>query len=488
MPAPAKPSELAQLVVAYGADCPLFTQSTPSKFSVIPVPPKIDCSKDESNVTSDCTRSITVEFDAGEPISGTYAGQLWMSTNVFKVTPSPMDVCAARWTPKGWQLDNLQLILDGARVRTVGEIADLPRQGTLYLRVDRCEQARQNNVRPVVVNYTIEQKTSGATFPSDAGRAYDRTYVPVPPLPSIDTYKKASIAWVLYIDQANEKGVPRITYNPNNYVLTNSFGRVRVRHWRNVTPALTTSGSGTALTTATLEGGVAASGATPLITGSLLATDGEALVTEFLVPPHAPGTMHVLVKFTDVDDPTKVREAGTDIIVDRSYSSALRFGVAHIFGLHDIQYKGIQYEKEGRFVITKRSSELNEIVLGYALYFDWLFSHGRSYNLTCPLWVCPAQYLGRHVGLYAGFGAVSFASGNFDYLKSFHFGLEFEIKNFSLAVTMVTRRTPSLNGSLHVGDEVLSADIDTVDRYRFGFGVVANFSTDFLRFTAGGVK
>jgi hypothetical protein len=293
---------------------------------------------------------------------------------------------------------------------------------------------------------------------------------------------------VLYVDQATATGRPQITYNPNNYILTNSFGRVRVRHWKSVTPALSTTGSGAAITTATLDGGVTLIDASPTITGSPLNPDGDAAVTEFLVPPRAPGPLHISVKFTDTDDPLKSKgEAGTDLIVDRSYSSALRFGIGHIFGLDDIQYKGVQHEKDGKFTITRRASEANEIVLGYSLYFNWLFSQGRSYGLINPCWFCLARP-GRHLGLYAGFGAVSYATGTFDYLKSFHLGLELEIKNFSIAATLVTRRVPMLNGSQRVGDVTGSADVDTYDKYRFGFGLILNFSPEFLKFAAGGGK
>jgi hypothetical protein len=490
------------LVVPYDPTCSLFTQVPTGKIVVRTVT-TTDCTRKDVEAPVDCAGPFVVEFDAGEPIDGSFDGGISMSKNVFHVSgANTTAACVARWVAGKWILDDVSLWLDGASVRMTAALAGLSRQGSLYLRAGKCAAAVESDTRPFVVNYTPAQKTQSTSFPNRKNCTQQPFYKAAPPDPNdktteacqalpaetIEVYPNARILWTLYVDQASDKGIPRITHNPNNYLLTNSFGRVRVRHWKNVQPSLTTSGTGTALTNATSDGGVAATDATPLITGSLLTTDGEALVTEFLVPPHAPGTMHLLVKFTDVDDPSKPRgEAGTELIVDRVYSSALRFGVARVFDLKETQYKAIQHEKDKPYEITRKLSDINEIVLGYALYLDWLLPghFGRSYNLTSA---GPWERFIRHAGLYAGFGAVTYAAGNFDYLKSFHVGLEIELKNFSIAGTFVTRRTPSLNSALRVGDEIPTADIDTVDQFRWGVALVANFSTEFLRFTAGGIK
>ena len=118
------------------------------------------------------------------------------------------------------------------------------------------------------------------------------------------------------------------------------------------------------------------------------------------------------------------------------------------------------------------------LVIGYSLYWDGLFRpQGRTYNLISGSW------LARHAGLFVGFGALSFANSNVDFLRSIHVGPELELsRNISIATTFVYRRGTTLAGDLRAGGAAPEGTIPTSTTYSWGAGLVLTLSFDAVKF------
>lgn len=483
-----------QLSIKYDKACPLFTQGAPSKFTAIVNATNAVCGTGGQG-RPDCVGSITYDFAPGIDVRGTYDGKGFELPNEWSITPGNTSGCVAALSDNGWKATNHKFVMTTTQLQSETVPLGLPKQGTVFLHQGTCGEPAVG--KPILrMTYTFAQNISGP-FPRSMELAYCKGY-PNPCKksdPDVPTpYPKAYVAWVLYIDQATPTATPQITYNPNNYIRVNSFGRVRVRHWKNVTPALSSTGAGAALTIPNESGGAPTERNAPGIGASVLTNDGDALVSEFLVAPRAPGALNLVVKFTDVADLAKPRgEIGAEILVDKAYSGAFRFGLSRVFKLNDIEYVGVQAERDKPFIITKKVAPPQEVVLGLAIYSQIFGQGGRTYFLRntyskSHCWVkCPFQWLWRRAGLYVGIGALSYAPNNLDFMKSLHLGIELELMpNLSLAFTTAIRRTPILGGGLFVGDEVSTASVNTSNTYRAGIGLVLNISTDFLKFAAKG--
>lgn len=478
LPCAAKRSA-TQLVVAHDKNCPLFTQADPASFTVTPsLGAVVSCGPADQG-RPDCVGSIAFAYAGGTDVSGGFDGSVLAIPNEWRVS-ADTDACVASLGDDGWKQTDVSF-KHGARLESQSTLPKLPSRGVVVVRSGRCNSPA-TGPSLLRVTYTLANQTS----PTFSDPKFCDSHTCSAPYPN------AGVSWVLYVDQANALGVPRISYNPNNYIKANSFGRVRVRHWKNVAPTLSTTGTGAALTVPTEGGGSMVEKATPNIGASLLGDDGDALVSEFVVVPRAPGALNVAIKFNDVADASKSRgEIGAEILVDKAFSGAFRFGVARVFDLDDVRYVGVQNEDEEPFIIKKNTATPHEVVIGISLYSQWLARQGgRTYFLTPTYdhWYSAVpRWLWHHAGLYVGLGALSYVPNNPELLKSVHLGVELELtQNLSLALTAVVRRTPVLGDGLYVGDEIPSASANTSDTYRVGYGLVLNFSTDFLRVAAKG--
>lgn len=478
--------ERKKLVVKRDTTCPLFTQTPPAKFMLVIEPTGAEC-KDTNQALPECTTNITYELGPATAVRGRYDGSVLRLTNEWSSDARTSDVCVATVGKKGWKAVTYSMVVTAESVEAKPPTAQaLPRQGDAFLRLGKCEAPVLG--QPILrLSYVFAQKTSDH-FPHDC-------WIPSPkecPRPALGAYPNAGVAWVLYVDQANSSGTPRIAHNPNNYIRPNSFGRVRIRHWKNVIPSLSLTGAGAALTTPNESGGTGADRDTPAIGASQLGKDGDAIVSEFLIGPRAPGALNLAMKFSDVTDPKKTHgEIGAEILVDKVYSGTFRFGLSRILKLEDIEYVGVQQENMS-YKITKNSSPAQEIVLGVALYSQLLSNQGgRTYFLRPKYsehWYCrPFEWLWRHSGLYVGIGALSYTPKNVDFLKSVHLGVELEFtSNLSLALTTAIRRTPVLGDGMFVGDSIATSSVNTTDTNRAGLGIVLNVSVDFLKFAVKG--
>jgi hypothetical protein len=344
------------------------------------------------------------------------------------------------------------------------------------------------------------------------------------------TVYDAKPSYEICIDQANQLRQARIVANRKHYITTFSFGKLLIRHWPDVVPVVTITGAGVSLTQAGLAGvgvvpgsNASAAGAASSPTASTL-SDGQGISVEtadhyllstVFIPPHAPGAMHLDIKFVERGDarakatpaatsamssaslatagavvtaavaPPASSATGTtiDLAVDQGYSGAVRFGVGHVFGAHDHSYSKLQRGPDQPKEIVETAAAATEVVVGYALFLDglgWRKPAGRTYALRNE---GVGAFITRHTGIFFGFGALSYSPSNIDFLKSIHAGIEIEFtRNLSIAATVVYRRTSQLDGGLRAGGPAPEGDILTATHYEPGFGLTLNFSTDFLKF------
>jgi len=270
--------------------------------------------------------------------------------------------------------------------------------------------------------------------------------------------------------------------NRDHYIATFAWGRLAVRHKRGVIPIVSLTGTAIGLPAPGLAGLPPTPAVAPTATEQLgLAgtTGGDLQTSTVFIPPHAPGTLHVGLVFVDAQDKTAARaETGVDLVVDPGYSGALRFGIASVLHAEDRSYSTLQRVPNGPKEIVEQTATPTELVIGYSLYWDGLFRpQGRTYNLISGSW------LARHAGLFVGFGALSFANSNVDFLRSIHVGPELELsRNISIATTFVYRRGTTLAGDLRAGGAAPEGTIPTSTTYSWGAGLVLTLSFDAVKF------
>lgn len=485
--------------------CVIFAAREPGTVKVRATPP-VD------GVTSE----ITVDFDKGSP----FAGSSWFDgKNLHLRSQVPEGeasrTCFAYYSPKDgkWQVMTHEVPWDSSDPQVKLPLSE--RSGTVYAHHGPCADGdalsaaldvTRVDYQPVVMHDLGDFNDCDDPPPDEASRQRKKRHE--------DEYEKrygAKANYDICIDQANALGVARITRNHGHYIQTFSFGRIVIRHWRTVVPVVTIAGAGVSINQPGFAGSgivvapVPPSGAptAALTTGGFALpvtsdgqgvsseTSGEYVVSTVFIPPHAPGAMHIDIKFVDPADAKPRAATAIDLAVDQGYSGSLRLGIAHVFGAQDHRFSKLQPAQNLPAEITRSDAGANEVVVGYSLYLDALapgHPAGRSYAVFGGNWFW------RHVGLYVGFGAVSYSPGNIDFLKSIHLGVELELtRNLSIAVTGVGRRVTQLDGNLHVGGLAPPGDLPTSTAYRYGFGVIFNFSTDFVKFataapTAGASK
>ncbi len=192
---------------------------------------------------------------------------------------------------------------------------------------------------------------------------------------------------------------------------------------------------------------------------------------ERTLAPRLPGPVDVLVEVTDGDGDTWSRTK-VELVVEATYSSALRVGVAGVF-LDGVDREYVARRQPGAGQAEVAAVETGgydlEVVAGFAAFLD---ENGRGYS----------KHDFGNFAPYLGLGVVAQgADGSFDFLKSVHLGVEWELTpTFSLASTLVLRRVTRLAPGVELGGPV-QGEVPTVTRQSVGVGFVLNVSPEFLR-------
>lgn len=321
-------------------------------------------------------------------------------------------------------------------------------------------------------------------------------------------YRKDILGTKICIDQT-ATGRPQITHNTNNIVTPNYYQILLVRHWDDVVPVVTYDGARVAFVAAGYEELKKGEGTSAPATGNpapgnplqgraiVHAEDGWS-VSAFVIAPHEPGYSRLQVEFFSTNSlPDSVAPAagttppaaatasptnkiGIDVITDQAYSGALRLGVG--FATSPIhRYSRFEATTGAQPEIHEDTGRPLEVVVGYAVYLDYLFCGGRTYNV----FRCSAL---RHMSLFFGVSALGYDGAKADYLRSIYTGLEFEAgRNISVAVGLNLRRDDELDGAF-IGGPIPPSGIPTRTRIAPGLGIVFNVSSEFFEFALEHVK
>lgn len=199
---------------------------------------------------------------------------------------------------------------------------------------------------------------------------------------------------------------------------------------------------------------------------------------EQVFPPRLPGAadLEVTVRRPRGGFYSNVR---VELIIDRTYSSALRVGFGGVFlGAVDREFDAQTQPGAGQAEIVATGSQSYdlELVLGFAPFLE---RGGRSY--ASPSLARFAPYIG--VGLLSQGGGGGGDAVQLEFFKSLHLGVEWELNpTFSVALTGVLRRVDRLSPGLRIGGPVEGNNVPTVERQALGLGLVINISPEFLRF------
>jgi len=496
---PSTPGGPAQVVVKPDAArrCPLFADPDPGSFVV-------RVSTTNQGVAGP-THSITVDFDKGSLFSGSvsFDGSQLHIAGPF-LPSARADICFAYYSLKDsqWVAVTNSVTAQPEADEVVVPLALFGVSGTVYAMYGACPHAADATPPATVLRLTYPTLVMH-DIAGPHGHVQEFDCKDKPGTPGFTTRYDGDPgpSYEICIDQANALGEARIIRNQDHYIKTFSFGRITIRHWKNVVPVVTIAGAGIALSQAGFAGAGVTPGPTsdpprpPLTSGGFAlpgtqdgqgisgTTMGDYLVSTVFIPPHAPGAMHVDIRFVDPGDAKPKAATAIDLAVDQGYSGALRLGVAHVFWSHDRSYSKLQRGPGLPKEIVETSATSNEVVAGYAVFLDgigWRAPAGRTYAICDPGAIA---FIRRHVGVYFGFGALSYSPGNVDFLKSIHAGLDIELtRNLSIAVTGVLRRTQQLGGGLHAGGPAPEGDLPMSNRYEGGLAIVLNFSTEFAKF------
>ncbi len=202
------------------------------------------------------------------------------------------------------------------------------------------------------------------------------------------------------------------------------------------------------------------------------------VVTVYTFAPRRPGNVNVIISMFENGRP--VSERRVELIVEQTYSGAVRFGIATIGGgAVDRSYdaRTLPSSAQAEVVQTSHSTVDLELVIGFAPFLEQAWG-GRGYASSRRLSEAPFGF-----SPFVGVGILNENRNALELLKSLHLGVEWEINpHFSLAATYVLRRVDRLAPGLTVGAPVGPDGVLTTSTYQSGWGVVLNVSPEFLRF------
>ena len=181
------------------------------------------------------------------------------------------------------------------------------------------------------------------------------------------------------------------------------------------------------------------------------------------------------------------KEIELELFSERRYWGALRLGFGFAFGkaasdtyeLRGTTSMGDGTTTPAKIALASDPKFNTDLVVGFAPYlFDLIACGGRSHTNGaigegCNFYIAP----------YIGFGLAGQSGDTLKALTGLYLGAEVEFAPaFSLALTYAIRRVDSLSEGLAVGTEVgVDAKYITTTTGH-GFGLVVNFSPEFLQF------
>jgi hypothetical protein len=201
-------------------------------------------------------------------------------------------------------------------------------------------------------------------------------------------------------------------------------------------------------------------------------------LTLYTFAPRQPGNLNVIITLTRNGAP--ISERLVELIVEQTYSGAIRIGVATVWGgAVDRSYdaRTVPGSNQEEVVQTATSKVDLELVIGFAPFLEQAWG-GRGYATSRRLSDAPYG-----LSPYFGIGILNENKNALELLKSVHLGVEWEMNpHFSVAATYVLRRVERLGRGITVGSPVGPEGIYTTQSYQSGWGLVFNVSPEFLRF------
>ena len=177
---------------------------------------------------------------------------------------------------------------------------DLPKSGIIYVRL-----SNGTNSQIVKVKF-LETRRAEPFVCKESGKDSDKESGPVPPAtgwpnqtPNTGVYRELGGTYAVCVDQATDSGAPKIVFDQHNIVSPDYWGMLYVRHWNDVVPMVTYNGAAVALVSGSFENRpvTAISGDAGGQGRSVFIETPQYTISQFLIPPHAPGYFHFTVKF-----------------------------------------------------------------------------------------------------------------------------------------------------------------------------------------------
>ncbi|MGM0556030.1 MAG: hypothetical protein ACQEVA_06610 [Myxococcota bacterium] len=227
--------------------------------------------------------------------------------------------------------------------------------------------------------------------------------------------------------------------------------------------------------------GVDTSGFEPEEQGARGGGLARMIVTTHTVPPQLPGEAGIEIEVRDVESGDTADTYLVQYIVEKTYVGALRVGVGAVFsGARDGNYeiRTVPGSSQPEITATDPGFATMELVLGYAAFLE---SDGRPARGCRTQPICLAPYFG--IGLLS-----TTPDEDLRFLSSLYLGLEIEpVRNFSIAVAGVGRRSTRLRNGFEVGspvDSAASIDDVTTSAYTLGAAVTLSISPQFFKIAA----
>jgi hypothetical protein len=197
------------------------------------------------------------------------------------------------------------------------------------------------------------------------------------------------------------------------------------------------------------------------------------VVTRRTLPPPAPPNFSLRLQLSRPGDGAPLDELNVELFVERTFSGAIRMGLAGVgLGAVNANYSVGTPDggRQGQIVAHALDPFEYELVAGYAPFFD---SGGRPRSGCAYKPWCFAPYL--------GLGLLSPGDVGPQFLTSLHLGIEWEpVDAFSVAFTAVGRRVRRLAANRRVGGPAEVGETLTTDALAMGAGIVFNVSPRFL--------
>lgn len=208
-------------------------------------------------------------------------------------------------------------------------------------------------------------------------------------------------------------------------------------------------------------------------------TSGGAPATLRLVrlsfAPRRPGALELVLKLHTATN-TLVDEVQTELVVEQTYSGALRLGIGVPLFAVQREYTTELAPGSAQHEIVAGGSDVDvELVITFAGFLEAL-NGGRSYTR-------PGYNFFERWGLFVAAGVLAPSTEGVRFLTSFYVGVELEIiRSLSFGVGFVLRRVNRLISGYSVGDAVLDGTRLSGESWEPGLGFVIGVSPEFLQF------